>query len=77
MKAFIDWYNKQEPAKQDYLETIIDYLMRDQLVELIQEVYKYKADFKIQPWANCEARCFMETVKTIKSNIKPRRKQND
>lgn len=77
MKAFIDWYKQQEPAKQDYLETIIDHLMRDQLVELIQEVYKYKADFNIQPWANCEAKCFIETVKTIKGEFKIKEKDND
>lgn len=77
MKAFIKWYEQQEPAKQDYIETIIDYLIRDDLMNLITEVFKYKEDFKIQPWAKCEGKCFIESVKTIKSNIKPRRKQNE
>lgn len=73
MKTFIKWYEQQEPAKQDYIETIIDYLIRDDLTNLIQEVFKYKEDFKIQPWSKCEVRCFMESVKTIKI----RKKQND
>lgn len=66
MKAFIDWYEEQEPIKQMYIETIIDYLMKDQLVELIGETLKYKQDLKIQTYANCNASCISKSVLRIK-----------
>ena len=75
MKAFIDWYEQQEPIKQIYIEQIIDYLMKDQLVELIGETLKYKQDLKIQTYANCSAKCISQSVLRIKP-IDPKHAMN-
>lgn len=75
MKAFIDWYEQQEPIKQMYIENIIDHLMRDQLVELIGKTLKYKQDLKIQTYANCNATCISGSVLRIKP-IDPKRAMN-